>query len=498
MEKNRFWVGIAGIIWIICLVKAGVHSSLFPFMLFLFLVFAFSIFRLNKATRGLIYVERERERLSLILEDREKIGEIFEDISKLYDTFMEKIDFDDLIKKAKEFAGRILEADIIIVKVLIPDIVDKESISGDEEMKIPHDVIDALLKERKEIFVEDTTKYAPFIKLKDIGIRKVISSNLRTKGTIYGFIAGLNKERRFTNTQQFLLTIFTHHIALLVENAQLLERIRSMTLKREKGNISDLRKLEEKIAVEKRVEEREMELARDIQAKLLPYPLPKIPFVEINALSRASFEVGGDCFDVFRLSDGKWGIIMADVSGKGVPASLIMAMLHSALRALPLSIKENPKECIKRINGHIYDETEENIFISLSYFVISSEESKGFFMNAGGEIPLIYRNEKEEVEEIISEGMVAGLLPQWENGEVKEIEFNEGDILLLYTDGIIEASNYRGELYGEERLKNFLKKKKDLPLDKLLKGLEKEIMRFSLNQPLSDDLTVLAMRYKGR
>jgi len=497
LKRNKTLVGIGLGVWLFYLVlELRHHPTALSLSMLSFLLFIFLAWRMHKVERELNYAEREKESLALKLEDREKIAEIFEEISEMYDIFVEKIDFDSLVKKTADFVGRILEADLAMVKVFIPGVVDKEVIVGDETMKIPPEIVNTLLKQRKDMFIEDVTHYPPFNLLAEQKFSKVISCPLHTKASTYGFIVGLNRERRFTNMQQFLLTNFAHHISLLVENAQLLERIKETTLKRERDGISDLRKLQEKISIEKKVEEREMELAREIQKKLLPFPLPEVPGVELHALSRASFEVGGDYFDVFPLRKERWGIVMADVSGKGVPASLIMVMLRTALRTFPHLVKENPLRCIQEINKYIYRETEENMFVSLIYLIFLPEEGKLLFVNAGGEIPLLYRRESRSIEELSSEGMVVGLLPHWEYGEIKEITLNKGDHLLLYTDGVIEAASPQGELYGEERLKNFLDKKGDLSPQEFLRELEMEVMGFSWNKPLSDDLTLLAIRRK--
>ncbi|NOZ63989.1 MAG: SpoIIE family protein phosphatase [Caldiserica bacterium] len=497
MKKNKTWVGIGLGVWLLYLVvELRQHPEALALSVIAFLVFVFLAWRLHKVEKELNYAEREKESLSLKLEDREKIAEIFEEISEMYDIFVEKIDFESLVKKTADFVGRILEADLAMVKVFIPGVVDKEVIVGDETIKIPPKIVKVLLKQRKDMFIEDVTHYPPFNLLSEQKFSKVISCPLHTKASTYGFIVGFNRERRFTNMQQFLLTNFAHHISLLVENAQLLERIKETTLKRERDGILDLRKLQEKISIEKKVEEREMELAREIQKKLLPFPLPEVPGVELHAISRASFEVGGDYFDVFPLRKGNWGIVMADVSGKGVPASLIMVMLRTALRTFPHPVKEDPLRCIKEINRYIYRETEENMFVSLIYLIFLPKEGKLRFVNAGGEMPLLYRKDAHTIEELSSEGMVVGLLPDWEYGEVKEIMLKKDDHLLLYTDGVIEAASPQGELYGEERLKSFLEKKGKLPPQVFLKELEMEVMGFSWNKPLADDLTLLAIRRK--
>jgi len=450
----------------------------------------------NKLEQELMHSERDRESLSLRLEDRGKTAEIFEDISKMYDTFIEKIDFDSLIEKIGGFVDRILTPDLLIVRIFFPEIVDKKIVVGEDKIEIPTEITDVLLTQKEHIDIEDVTHYPPYNQLKKKGLNKIIACPLYTKENTYGFIAGFNRDRSFTNTQQFLFTNLAHHIALLIENAQLLEKIKTIAVKRGKEGILDLKRLEEEISVEKKVEEREMELAREIQKKLLPLPLPKIPGVEIQALSKASFEVGGDFFDIFPLPGKKLGIVIADVSGKGVPASLVMVMLRTALKTLSNSIKQSPLRCVKNINRYIYAETEEHIFVSLSYLILYLEEWKLLFINAGGESPLIFRNQTKKVEELEADGIVVGLLPNWKEGRVKEVKFKKGDLLFLYTDGVIEVSNPQAEVYGEKRLQNFLKRKGSLPPGGFLKELEMEIMGFSGNQPLSDDLTLLALKKK--
>jgi len=500
VKRNKTLLFLGLLVWLIGSIALLVEKSL-AFYLSYFLLFFLLIFTLLQTSRQektLTYLEKERESLTLRLEDKERIAEIFEDISRLYDKFVEKIDFPKLVEETLNCTGRILESDLLVIAVRIKDVWEKEIKSGDESAFLPKEVKEYLFTQREELLLDDLSHYPPFHLMKKQGFNRMLSTPLHTKGTIYGFIAGFNYTRNFHPNQQFLLSTLAHHIALLIENTQLLEKIKKISLKREIGKVEDLKELERRLEIEKKVEERELELARQIQQKLLPFPLPELPGWEIDALAVQSLEVGGDYFDIFPLRKNKWGVVMVDVSGKGVPAALIMVMLRTALHTLSPTKKENPKTTLEYLNQYLFRETEKHIFVSILYAIFHPEEGKIEFLNAGGEYPIIYRSKQKKIEMIKEGGLVLGLVENWENGEVKEVFLEEGDLFFLYTDGLIETLNPEGEIYGEQRLEEFLKRKGELRINELLKELEKEIKGFSWSEPLVDDITVLALKRKGK
>ena len=495
MGRYKIFVFAGIILWIfslVCFIKGWPKPFLVGGSFLLFLIIYLS-FLSSSLERQIAYIKRERESLALRLADREKIAEIFEDISKLYDTFVEKIDFSSLFEATLKCARRILEPDFLIVRVEVENIWKKEERIG-EKVKFPREVLESLNKQTRGLFIQDLANYPPYDRLISEGFSRMLSCPLHTKDKVYGFIAGFNKTKNFDSTQQFLLSTFSHHIALLIENTQLLEKIKSISLRRERGRVEDLRELGKKLEIEKRFQEREMELARQIQEKLLPYPLPQIKGWEISALSLPSLEVGGDYFDFFPLRGNRFGMVLADVSGKGVPASLIMVMLRTAIHTMSLSRREDPEKTLLHLNQYLYRETEENIFVSLFYGVLYPREGKIRIINAGAESPYIYRSKNKQIEIVQNGGMVLGLMEEWQNGKVKEVTLEKGDSLILYTDGLIEASNPKDELYGEERWEKFLKNNGEENPENFLKKLEKEVRSFAWGEPLSDDITVLVLK----
>ena len=275
----------------------------------------------------------------------------------------------------------------------------------------------------------------------------------------------------------------------LDEQAKMILLAHKSLIKVTSGNLPKFKDLIETV-------EKEIGLPRQVDREMQPLPIPRIGGFEISALGRPSFNVGGDFFDVFPLPGKRWGIVVADVAGKGFPASLIIDVLRDSLKHCPDSVKESPRKCVEMVNKRIYDETDENIFVSLSYLVLAPQKSQFSFINAGGETPLVYRKRLKDIEELSGNGRMVGLCRDWQDGETRDLKLDSGDMLFLYTDGLIEVLNPKEEIYGDERIRAFLKKKGGLPADDFLKNLEGDIKDFSYDQPLYDDLTLLAIKKK--
>lgn len=251
----------------------------------------------------------------------------------------------------------------------------------------------------------------------------------------------------------------------------------------------------QKEMLEKKRMEKELQLARDIQQKLLPKNVPNIEGYELSAEMRPYYQVGGDFYDFIQTEDGCLAICLADVSGKSLPASMIMSTAQASLRALNSFAGLEPCDVITRLNRHLYQSTASNKFITMFYAMLDPKTHTLTYINCGHNHPIMVCNEGN-VSYLGLGGMVLGMFPgaQYKVGEVK---FNPGSELLIYTDGLSEVNSPTDEEYGDDRLvENFIKHRGCGTLEEEKEAIVKEVMDFSKNQ-MVDDLTVLMIRRKN-
>jgi len=246
--------------------------------------------------------------------------------------------------------------------------------------------------------------------------------------------------------------------------------------------------------LEKQKIESELEVALEIQQNLLPQEIPTIYGFDIWGESTPSQHVGGDYFDILEISGNRHLIVIADVSGKGVPAALIMANLQAALIALSETAADIP-ELFNKLNKLIYRNTSADKFVTLFAAIIDPAKRTFTYSNAGHNHPLFINN-KGEVKELTEGGIILGVLPDEFPYQVGQIELTAGSVLLLYTDGANEAENLKKEQYGEERIIELSKKAVTLnwTAKQLVEKLHNDILYFAKDAPQKDDLTFVAIK----
>ena len=218
-------------------------------------------------------------------------------------------------------------------------------------------------------------------------------------------------------------------------------------------------------SLEKRRIEEELARARDIQESLLPKICPKGDKFLISALSKPSRQVGGDYFDFVTGHDGKLGFAIGDVSGKGLPAALLMAVLQASFNAQAEN-RLSVCETVARVNAHLTRVTEADRFATFFYGELNLDSGNFTYSNAGHNFPILISADGQ-VKELTKGGLVLGVMADT-HYEEETVLLQAGDTLFLYTDGISEAQNLTGEEFGEERLTQLLVEKRCLPPDGLL------------------------------
>lgn len=237
----------------------------------------------------------------------------------------------------------------------------------------------------------------------------------------------------------------------------------------------------------------EMEIAKQIQLSLLPEAPPNLAGIRIASLSISADHVGGDYYDFFVTDDRIIDAVIADVSGHNVGAALIMVETRSVLRA-QVNISKSPADILSNLNNLLMsDLTRAELFISMFYIKYNTETHWLTYSNAGHNQPLLYQHSERKCQPLDAEGMIIGVKENvpFEN---RAIMLNAGDVLLLYTDGVTEATADDGELFGMERLGSILAETHEDPVQSIIDHIYFEVIRFSGGKPLTDDVSMVALR----
>jgi sigma-B regulation protein RsbU (phosphoserine phosphatase) len=243
--------------------------------------------------------------------------------------------------------------------------------------------------------------------------------------------------------------------------------------------------------IEKRRLEEELAIASSIQSRLFPKRLPDIPCYELAARSTPTRHVGGDYYDAIDLGDGRVLIAIADVSGKGVPAALLMSNVQASLRALcgpDMDLAANAG----KISEIIYSNTDFNKYATFFYGILDPEHHLLTYTNAGHNPPILLRA-SGDLETLDAGGLPVGLMPgsQYDSAAVS---FDAGDVLVLYTDGITEAANVGGDEYDTPRLEALVREGATLSAEGLLDRIYDDVFAFSAGTPQGDDITTVIVK----
>ena len=245
--------------------------------------------------------------------------------------------------------------------------------------------------------------------------------------------------------------------------------------------------------------EAELDIAREVQAKLFPPEPPQLESLELLGVCRPARSVSGDFFDYARLSDDRAAISFGDVSGKGISAALVMATLHSTVRIQlsplawvdPRRLEHAVAALVSRTNKQLCQHTAEDKFSTLFFSVYDEQSGRLSYSNAGHLPPLLIR--RGAVEPLDVHGMVVGAFP-FAGYECGAVTLEPGDLLVAFTDGVTEPENAYGEEFGEERLRELLLRHADRPAKEIIAAVMTEVVEWTDDPTLQDDMTMLAAK----
>jgi sigma-B regulation protein RsbU (phosphoserine phosphatase) len=246
-----------------------------------------------------------------------------------------------------------------------------------------------------------------------------------------------------------------------------------------------------KQAASERRRKSELEIAANVQQKLFPGKLRKMHSLDYAGHCVAAREVGGDYYDFLEVGDGKLGFVLADVSGKGVPAALLMANLQACFRSQAPGALLRPADVLQAVNKHFYDSTAAERFATLFFASFDDRTRKLRFVNCAHVAPMLLRT-SGEIERLEPTATMLGAFPMWNCTET-ETELRRGDVLAVVSDGVTEAFAADGEMFGEERLEEALLQNRDLSASGLVQAVGDAVAAFS-GGSRTDDVTVVALR----
>ncbi len=320
--------------------------------------------------------------------------------------------------------------------------------------------------------VETDERFAHAQSILSSGIRSLVAAPLLDAEGSLGMVA-LNSrvhKRQFDEEDMELLVSLASVAALRIRNVALAEE-----------------------AAERRRLEEEMKLARQIQVGLLPSQLPEVPGYDFHGGNVPSRGVSGDYFKIELRDEGKQCVlVIADVSGKGIAASLLTASLE-ALSAGPIEVGQDAEEICTKVCRRLFHRTPPAKYATMILGILDPVTHKLTYTNCGHNPALIVRSQSEEVSRLETTGMPVGLMEVGNYSQV-DTEFQPGDTMVLYTDGITEAEDPEGEEYGIERLIEVCKRHSDKSLEEMSKEIENDLDEFANGVPYADDRTLVLAR----
>jgi sigma-B regulation protein RsbU (phosphoserine phosphatase) len=287
-------------------------------------------------------------------------------------------------------------------------------------------------------------------------------------------------EAAYTPADLHLLHMVATQTGLAIEVAELAHSLAAEAAQRERVN-------------------REMEIAREVQERLFPQEMPEIAGATIAGHCRPALGVGGDYYDVFTLEDGRVGLAIGDVSGKGIAAALLMASLRASLRGVSLDTPRDFAKLMDKVNRLVYEASASNRYATFFFAAYDPATRRLDCVNAGHNPPVLLRcgaDGKADVIRLEADGPVVGLLPLAPYTE-QSVELMPGDLLLMFTDGISEAMTHDDEEWGEERMIASAQSCREKTADAALKDVFRDADVFTAGAPQHDDMTLLVLKLEG-
>lgn len=417
---------------------------------------------------------------------RELLRDPFERLKVLYqvaDTIRAILDLDELLHKLMDIIWNVIAPDRGII--LLRDEVDQtlEPVvvrvreDATDEISISRGIVERCMAEQVAILVSDAPSDVRFAANESViagRIRSAMSVPLVAKNEVLGVIyvdSQVPSTTYYTNDDLELLTGIANQAALAIANARLYRQ-----------------------ALERQKLEKELELARSIQVNLLPKSYPKIPGVTFAAMSAPAHKVGGDYYDFFELSDGRTAIVLADVSGKGMPAAILTATIRASVRMETHVRYDLPANVLMgAINSWACKDATNNMFVTMVYAVFDPKSRTLEYTNAGHMPPLLFKP-SGEYRKLETGGCFLGIM-EFVDYEAETLPIQKGDTLVLVTDGVTDTHNAANQVFGIERLIEVVRNNLHLSAEELRDEIYEATVLFRATTEQFDDITIVVVKF---
>lgn len=350
-----------------------------------------------------------------------------------------------------------------------------EEIINRFEHKIPFDLLDELLEIQDITRCKDisfkTTGLGNFCRMNNIQI----VSPMLVQGEIRGVLLlgkRLDNQDYSPDNLQFAKA-FGNAVILALENSRLIQE-----------------------EIKKKQIENEIHLALEIQQNLLPREIPPINGIDIWGITKPAKIVGGDYFDIVKLNENSLLVAIADVSGKGMPAAILMANVQAALKVLSAT-ELRLDDLVNKLNNLVFNNTTPDKFITFFIGKLNLKQKQFSYINAGHNPPVHFEKRINKINLLSKGGLILGLLEGPINYEIGTTEIAKDDVIVLYTDGVTEATNKEQQEFGEDRLLCKIKKTLHLNSEQICNAILKEVLDFTGDEEQNDDLTIVSIKIKS-
>lgn len=417
----------------------------------------------------------ENERLKRAIEELSILNELASTIGSLKNC-------DDVVRKIMSRSIRAVDSEQAVITLLEEPpsqptrTLVRTTVSSSEHGKfhLNQSILGWMILNKKPLTVNDPRGDQRFQGvLWDNDIRNILSVPMLIHSVLKGILTLYNKrsDGGFTWDDQRLIAIIAAQSAQIVENARLCEEERALFQI-----------------------QHEMKLASQIQADLLPKGVPCPAGYDISGATLPARFVGGDYYDIIPIDDGRTAICLGDVSGKGLPASLLAANLQAAIRG-ETSAGVSVRDCVCRMNRRLYRSTGPEKFATLFYGILDSVRHRLTYCNAGQEPPFIVAQRRVSLR-LAEGGSLIGITDEL-NFEEAVVPLNAGDVLVIYSDGITEAMNCNREQFGEANLLNIVARHAELTAERLIDKIVDAVREHAGGAQQHDDITMLVVKRNG-
>ncbi len=414
-----------------------------------------------------LYTRTTRQARTLLL-----LNEIARELTSI-------LNLDQLLKRIAELLSRLIDYQMFSILLLDASgekLQHRFSLRFQENIQLKHDVplgkgiVGHAAQHKHAVLVPDVSKDARYV-LSNPETRSELAVPLIYKDKVIG-VLDLEHTRRgfFTDDHKRTVTTLAAQVAIAIENARLYEQIERQ---------------------EKRLE-RDLELARELQFRLLPQSLPKLPHLELAAKFAPARAIGGDLYDFVSYSLSRTALVIGDVSGKGAPAAIYAALVSGILRS-HAPIEPVPAEMLRAVNFSLGERRIDGQFVSLIYAVWDDEQQTLQVANSGLPRPLYWHDDKIEI--IEATGLPLGL---FDDADYDEFTFNAkpGDKFVFFSDGILDARNEAGDLFGRSRVEQIVANSDGVSAEGLVNSLFDAVAEHAAGVETFDDQTVVVIKVK--